>query len=320
MSSSCWFLCIISFRNAYDTDAKANEITNLNFQKAMLVERHNSTQPASHRFGNRPRAVYTRNKAPLQIVAEKRRLYKEAMENLKKLETAKEGKDLINRFKIAIAEGRDGNLKLTKALEEGNFEEASDLLRDVTNPAVVRFIGMAGEIVKYQQEGVQAKYKEILQDNSQVRTILIVFGLASLALCSVITVVITRSITSPIRRNIDIARTLAEGNLSVEIVLDRKDEFGDEMRAFRDMVEKWKVLIGSVKASAGSVASASHELSANASSWREAPQPRWRELSSIDCLGRNVSGFTRHSEEREQHFGFGKKHGQHRGERKQHRE
>ena len=30
-------LCIISFRNAYDTDAKANEITNLNFQKAMLA-------------------------------------------------------------------------------------------------------------------------------------------------------------------------------------------------------------------------------------------------------------------------------------------
>ena len=78
--------------------------------------------------------MYTRDKAPLQIVAEKRRLYKEAMENLEKLETAKEGKDLINRFKIAIAERRDGNLKLTKALEEGNFEEASHLLRTYVIP------------------------------------------------------------------------------------------------------------------------------------------------------------------------------------------
>ena len=103
---------------------------------------------------------------------------------------------------------------------------------------------MAGEIVKYQQEGVQAKYKEILQIIRRSGSSSS-YSVSRLWPSAVITVVITRSITSPIRRNIDIARTLAEGNLSVEIVLDRKDEFGDEMRAFRDMVEKWKVLIGS---------------------------------------------------------------------------
>ena len=48
------------------------------------------------------------------------------------------------------------------------------------------------------------------------------------------------------------------------MVVDRKDEFGEEMDAFRAMVGKWKVLIEEVKSSAASVASASHQLSASA--------------------------------------------------------
>jgi methyl-accepting chemotaxis protein len=52
--------------------------------------------------------------------------------------------------------------------------------------------------------------------------------------------------------------------LSARVDVDRKDEFGDELAAFETMVEKWKKLISEVKVSAASVASASHELSANA--------------------------------------------------------
>ncbi len=255
-------LCVVSFKNASDIDRKANEITNLNFEKAMLASTILTNLQAINSETNK--AVYTKDKAPLKVIAEKRGLYREAIEKLEKLETGKEGKEIINRFKAAIAEGRDGNLKLAKALEEGNFEDASVLLLNVVNPAVYKFIDIVGELVKYQQEGVQVKYREILGDNSRVRTMLIIFGLASLILCSAIIVITTRSITSPIRRNIDIARTLAEGDLSVEITLDRKDEFGDEMQAFKEMVEKWKVLISAVKTSAASVASASHELSASA--------------------------------------------------------
>jgi methyl-accepting chemotaxis protein len=255
-------LCIISFKNASDIDAKANEITNLNFEKAMVASTILTHLQAINSETNR--AVYTKDKAPLQIIAEKRTLYGAALEKLEKLETGKEGKDIINRFKAAITEGKDGNIKLAKALEAGDFDEASVLLRNVVNPAVYKFIDIVGELVKYQQEGVQAKYSDILRDNRRVKITVSVFGLASLVLCLVITAVTTRSITSPIKKNIDIAKTLADGNLSVEIVLDRKDEFGDEMQAFKEMVEKWKVLISAVKTSAGSVASSSHELSASA--------------------------------------------------------
>lgn len=73
-----------------------------------------------------------------------------------------------------------------------------------------------------------------------------------------------RSITAPIQKSIEVAQNLAMGDLSVNLEVDRKDEFGDEMQAFKTMVEKWKVLIAEVTSSAASVASASHQLSASA--------------------------------------------------------
>jgi methyl-accepting chemotaxis protein len=208
--------------------------------------------------------VYARDKAPLQKVAEYRGLYKATVEKLEKLEKTEEGKDLINKFKKALAEGREPNMKWARPWRKGISTPASSLLKTYINPDLVKFVGMVQEIIAYQQAGVRAKYKEIVSDNKRVRITLLVFGLVSLALCVVTTMVITRSITHPIQKSIDVAKTLADGNLAVDVTVDRKDEFGDQLDAFRVLVEKWKALISEVKSSATSVASASHELSASA--------------------------------------------------------
>jgi methyl-accepting chemotaxis protein len=93
---------------------------------------------------------------------------------------------------------------------------------------------------------------------------LIIAGIIGLALCVFVSVVTTRSIINPIRKNIETAKTLADGNLAVQVAAGRGDEFGDEAEAFRTMVDKWQRLISGVKGSAASVASASHQLSASA--------------------------------------------------------
>ena len=93
--------CAISFVNMKSVDKKANEITNLSFEKAMLASAILTNLQAILLETNK--AVYTRDKAPLKIVGEKRKLYGAAMEKLEKLETEKEGKEIIDRFKGAIA-------------------------------------------------------------------------------------------------------------------------------------------------------------------------------------------------------------------------
>ncbi len=160
-----------------------------------------------------------------------------------------------------MTEARESNLKLAREIEAGNFTEAATLYSTSVDPAVSKFIEILSELINHQDKGVQTKYNEIIESNNRVKVILVTFGIISFVICILISIAITRSITIPIQKNISVAQTLADGNLSVDVETDRGDELGDEMRAFKVMVDKWKTLIAEVKSSAASVASASHELS-----------------------------------------------------------
>jgi len=255
-------LCVISYMNMRDTDARANEITNVNFQKAMMA----NAILTNLQFINKEtgKAVYTKDKSPLKTIGEKRKLYIAALEKLEKLETDAKGKAILNKFKTTVKEARESNIKLAGEIEAGNFAEAAALYSASVDPAVSRFIEILTELIDHQDKGVQAKYREIIDSNNRVKILLATFGIISIVVCVLISVLITRSITAPIQKNISVAQTLADGNLAVDVETDRKDELGDEMRAFRVMVDKWKALIAEVKSSATSVASASHQLSVNA--------------------------------------------------------
>lgn len=254
--------CALSFTNMGNIDRKAKEITNVNFEKVGLTYGVLTNLQAI--LKETGKAVYAGSATPLHAVAAHRKAYLDALGKLEKIETGKEGKEAIGKLKSTIAEAREANLKLAQAVQDNRFEEALGLFESVVDPVLGKVIPIVEELVTRNQEGVQEKYRQIIGDNRNVKTALGIVVAISFILCVVMSSLITKSITTPIRNNIDVARTLAGGNLSVEIAVDRKDEFGDQLAAFKSMVEKWKTLIAEVTVSASNVASASHELSASA--------------------------------------------------------
>src|SRR5512145_1162529 len=224
-------LCVISFMNMRNTDMKLDEMVKYNFEKATLANTVLvSLQVLTRETAN---AVYTKSTAPFEIVGAMRKQYSTAMEKLEKMETDEKGKTLIAKIKENIAGGKEGNVKLAQAAQAGNFNEAVNLYNTVVNPAANKVIEDIGEMVKYQEEGVRLKHRQIIQGNRQVRTLLIICSIFALILCAFVSFIITRSIATPIQKNIEAAKTLAEGNLTVHIDVDRRDEFGDEMTAFK---------------------------------------------------------------------------------------
>jgi methyl-accepting chemotaxis protein len=79
-----------------------------------------------------------------------------------------------------------------------------------------------------------------------------------------ISIILTKSIMVPVTRTISDTKILAEGNLRRDIVVDRKDEFGEQATVMKGMVEKWRDIIGSVKQASDSVAAAGNQLSVSA--------------------------------------------------------
>ncbi len=92
--------------------------------------------------------------------------------------------------------------------------------------------------------------------------IVIVIGVILAATISYYT---TRSISIPLNEAVALNNRLSEGDLTVEIKIERKDEIGSLQEAMLKMTEKLKTIISEVKTASTNVASGSQEISSSAS-------------------------------------------------------
>lgn len=91
---------------------------------------------------------------------------------------------------------------------------------------------------------------------------MIVSGFALLVALA-LTILTTRQVTLPLNSGRKFASEIAEGDLTVEIEIDRKDEIGKIIDAMRSMSYRLREIIGTIQASMESVASGSEEVSAS---------------------------------------------------------
>ena len=89
-------------------------------------------------------------------------------------------------------------------------------------------------------------------------------GGAAVLLGIAIAVMITRSITIPMKKGLKVATELAEGNLEVSITAWGRDEMGQLLIAMKNMVGKLRAVVVAVKYAANNVASGSEQLSVGA--------------------------------------------------------
>jgi methyl-accepting chemotaxis protein len=72
---------------------------------------------------------------------------------------------------------------------------------------------------------------------------------------------ISRLISVPLRKGLEFAKSVAAGDLTKNMDIDRKDETGQLARALNDMVGKLRNVVGEVQAAAGNVTVGSQQLS-----------------------------------------------------------
>ena len=96
------------------------------------------------------------------------------------------------------------------------------------------------------------------------RSIMISLTVIGVVLAIALGLIITRSITRPINEAVGVANALAQGDLTISVVSNSKDETGQMMSAISTMVEKLKQVVTDCMSAADNVASGSQELSSTA--------------------------------------------------------
>ena len=90
-------------------------------------------------------------------------------------------------------------------------------------------------------------YSYLNSESNTLRNNTLIIGLISFLIAMAVAIIISKSISSPLGNLVVLMNKAKEGNLDLYIKDDSKDEIGEVISAFRDMVGKINVLIREVK-------------------------------------------------------------------------
>jgi len=122
--------------------------------------------------------------------------------------------------------------------------------------------GMVTELSRLKERSARAADEETDALYSGTRTVMVLLVLGSLVGGMVLGVVAARSITGPLEQALQLARTVAAGDLSSKIDVRTQDEVGQLLQALADMNSSLVRIVGEVRSGTDAIATVSGEIAA----------------------------------------------------------
>ncbi|KWR74954.1 methyl-accepting chemotaxis protein [Cupriavidus sp. IDO] len=152
--------------------------------------------------------------------------------------------------------------KITKLKQEGQTEEANQVLEKEFVPAGDAYLAEIQKLLDIQRSSIDATAAEINSIYERARISLIVLGVFVLAIGVAFSMWLTVGITRPLSRAVGIARTVASGDLTSRIEVDSRDETGQLLEALRDMNANILRIVREVRTGTESIASGTSQIAA----------------------------------------------------------
>jgi len=165
--------------------------------------------------------------------------------------------------RMDFVRARDKALEL--AMNNQKSEATALLFGDVRRFQTPYFASLVS-LVDYQSKAMTAGGKVAGEVASATRTLIIVLLIVAVLIAALFAFWITRSITRPINEAVNAVSRLADGDLTIRIESDSKDEVGQLMSAIQTMIAKLTQIIGEVRTAADNLTNAAGQVSATAQS------------------------------------------------------
>jgi methyl-accepting chemotaxis protein len=172
-----------------------------------------------------------------------------------------EEKELWDR--IAVAQKAFGKARDTavKAKADGDQELANKILDEQFTPASKAYLDGIQELVTMQRTHISATTSALLDQAHDGKRLMIVLTGFAVVLGALSSILLTRGIVRPIREAVEVAETVANGDLTRTIEAHTQDETGALLRALRNMNDSLVRVVAQVRSGTDTIASASSEIS-----------------------------------------------------------
>ncbi|GHG63400.1 methyl-accepting chemotaxis protein [Alishewanella longhuensis] len=175
--------------------------------------------------------------------------------------------DKLNADREAFLTSRKAVFDL---LESGDRASAVRYWRSETRGLLASYIVSIQSFLEYQDTLVQKASNDTTEMVKSAIMIVIALSVAALLLGIAFAWLITRGIVAPLTTAVQAARRLSEGDMTVELKVNSKDETGQLLGAMQEMVTKLSQVISEVRSGADNLASASEEVNATSQSLSQA--------------------------------------------------
>jgi methyl-accepting chemotaxis protein len=180
-------------------------------------------------------------------------------EYIKLIKSAEE-KTLWDQFARERGRYLDEHAKLIRLSAAGQTEDAKLLLRYNSQQKYERAALALKHLVAFNEAGGQGASTGGDVIYASARGWIVSALLCVIVLGASFALAITISITRPIRAAVQIAETVAIGDLTSHIVIDAQDETGQLLQALKTMNESLVKIVGDVRTGADNIASTSTEI------------------------------------------------------------
>jgi len=257
-------MTMISLHNMQAINDNLDRIVNVNNVRIRMA---NDASKAIHVISRVTRTIALLNDvAAKQQEAGKieaaRSQYKAAMTRLEELDKTEQGKALIAKVKEAIVPAAAANNRVLELALADRKAEAVALLMSQAGPLTQKVQEIFDEVLAYQEELNAFSIQEAKQKYADVQKFMYVIGGLAFVLGIGIALFLTRGIVRPLMQAVEANNRLADGDLTISVASDSKDETGQLLAAVQRMVGKLRQVVGDVMAAADNVANGSQQLSA----------------------------------------------------------
>ncbi|WP_312548972.1 methyl-accepting chemotaxis protein, partial [Massilia sp.] len=198
----------------------------------------------------------------LDEIESSRRTSQEKLAELNKRLTKPDTRAILERMLAANEKYVQGQQELIKRIEAGDEQGARDFLKTVLRPALAELKGAVNDQIALQQKMATTRAEEAHATEQSTRLMMIVLSLVSLAIAALVAWWNTRSITRPLARALNVANTVAAGDLTSRIEVTGRDETGMLLQALKSMNENLVRTVTTVRSGTDTIGTAAAEVAA----------------------------------------------------------
>ncbi len=198
--------------------------------------------------------------AELKRITESREQIGKQIKTLQETSKSEKGAALVKKLFDARAGYIEQYQKYIEFMKGGEIDKAKGMLLTTLREVQKKYFAAAEELIVYQTEAAKESAKEAEAIAAKSEILIITLLVVAFCISVFLTFVIIRSITGPVNKTVELAKTMANGDLTVKLEVDQRDEIGSMAKSMNETVDKLRSMISEIIGGINDLSSSSVEL------------------------------------------------------------